>query len=240
MNQVYSLPPILSGSAENQLRQLRDYLVRMARQQQEPAAAAASVRKTGVSGGAAPAAQSAEEARKQAEALKALIVKTAQRQADDKSELEERIEGIDGSFFYIRYSPVARPTAAQMTNAPREDTAYMGVCSTNRDTAPEDPQDYVWSLIRGEDALTVQVVSSHGSIFKNGQIRTQLTARVWQGGVEITDALDANDFLWTRVSRDREADALWNAEHAGGTKSITVTAADVSRQATFFCDLRES
>lgn len=247
MSEIYQMPPILSGSAENQLRQLRDYLVRMARQQgnadtsASAAGATAARQRQKASGQAAPGASSAvetvEEARKRAAALKALIVKTAERQQADKEELELRIEGIDGTYFYIRYSPVARPTAEQMTNAPQDDTAYMGVCSTNQDTAPTDPQEYVWSLIKGENALTVQIMSSHGSIFKHGQISTVLSARVYDGETEITDELDANEFLWTRASRDWESDAAWNANHAGGTKSITITAEDVYRQATFFCDL---
>lgn len=246
MSGIYEIPPILSGSAENQLRQLRDYLVRMARDTghgqsaAETTAVPSTAGITRVSRGGAPpqtAAQSVEDARKRADALRALIVKTAKQQQADKEELELKIEGIDGTFFYIRYSPVARPTREQMTSAPQEDTAYMGVCSTNQDSAPEDPQEYVWSLIKGDNALTVQIQSSHGSIFKNGQISTVLSARVYDGEKEITDELDDNAFLWTRATRDWEADARWNADHAGGTKSITITDADVYKQATFFCDL---
>ena len=56
MSSVYELPPILSGSAENQLRQLRDYLVRMARWQTDESAAAAvsaetAQRQSGTGGG---------------------------------------------------------------------------------------------------------------------------------------------------------------------------------------------
>ena len=93
MNPIYSLPPILRGSAEEQLRQLRDYLVRMARQQGAEAAV------TVAPGGAATtaAAQSVEDARKQAAALRSLIVKTAERQAADKAELRQAIDGVEGT-----------------------------------------------------------------------------------------------------------------------------------------------
>ena len=53
----------------------------------------------------------------------------------------------------------------------------------------------------------------------------------------ITDTLDENQFIWTRVSEDTEADAAWNADHFGGAKSIVITTADVKVRATFFCDL---
>ena len=53
----------------------------------------------------------------------------------------------------------------------------------------------------------------------------------------ITDTLDDNQFIWTRVSDDEEADRLWNAAHYGGAKSVAITKEDVDVRATFFCDL---
>ena len=81
------------------------------------------------------------------------------------------------------------------------------------------------------------ISSSNGNIFKNGNIQTTLTATVFSWDENITDTLDPNQFIWTRVSDDAEADALWNAAHYGGTKSIEITSDDVDIRATFFCDL---
>ena len=81
------------------------------------------------------------------------------------------------------------------------------------------------------------ISSSNGNIFKNGNIQTTLTATVFSWDENITDTLDPNQFLWTRVSDDAEADAEWNAAHYGGTKSIEITSDDVDVRATFFCDL---
>ena len=81
------------------------------------------------------------------------------------------------------------------------------------------------------------IYSSNGNIFKNGQISTVLTARVYSWDDDVTDDLDANQFIWTRVSDDADEDILWNQAHAGGTKSITITSADVHVRATFYCDL---
>lgn len=81
------------------------------------------------------------------------------------------------------------------------------------------------------------ISSSNGNIFKNGNIQTTLTATVFSWDENITDALDDNQFIWTRVSDDAEADAIWNAAHYGGTKSIEITSDDVDVRATFFCDL---
>lgn len=84
---------------------------------------------------------------------------------------------------------------------------------------------------------TLQIVSSNGAIFKNGQVSTTLIAAVRYGGKDITDTLDANQFRWTRVSADLLADEEWNSAHYGGCKSVEISSADVSGRATFFCDL---
>lgn len=81
------------------------------------------------------------------------------------------------------------------------------------------------------------ISSSNGNIFKNGYISTTLYATVYSWDENITDTLDDNQFVWTRVSEDTEADAVWNADHFSGSKSIEITSEDVHVRATFFCDL---
>jgi len=81
------------------------------------------------------------------------------------------------------------------------------------------------------------ITSSNGNIFKNGNINTTLTAIVYSWDENITDTLDDNQFIWTRVSDDAEADKEWNDKHYGGAKSINLTSEDVDVRATFFCDL---
>ena len=81
------------------------------------------------------------------------------------------------------------------------------------------------------------ITSSNGNIFKNGDVSTTLSATVFSWDDNVTDELDPNQFIWTRVSDDPEADIAWNHDHFGGTKSIEITTADVSQRATFFCDL---
>lgn len=81
------------------------------------------------------------------------------------------------------------------------------------------------------------ITSSNGNIFKNNNIRTTLSAVVFSWDTNVTDSLDPNQFIWTRVSDDAAADATWNAAHFGGTKTIEITRDDVNVRATFFCDL---
>lgn len=68
-------------------------------------------------------------------------------------------------------------------------------------------------------------------------IQTTLSAVVFSWDTNVTDSLDPNQFIWTRVSDDPVADQAWNDAHFGGTKSINITRDDVNVRATFFCDL---
>ena len=93
------------------------------------------------------------------------------------------------------------------------------------------------SVIEEQKMLRLVINSSNGNIFKNNNIQTTLYATVFSWDENITDTLDYNQFIWTRVSDDTEADKLWNSAHFGGTKSIEITSDDVKVRATFFCDL---
>lgn len=91
--------------------------------------------------------------------------------------------------------------------------------------------------IESQKMLRLVINSSNGNIFKNGQISTVLSAQVFSWDEDITDTLDDNQFIWTRVSDDAEADNIWNINHYGGTKTINITNDDVKVRATFCCDL---
>lgn len=93
------------------------------------------------------------------------------------------------------------------------------------------------ATIEEQKMYRLVISSSNGNIFKNNNIRTTLYATVYSWDENITDTLDDNQFIWTRVSDDTEADKLWNDAHFGGTKSIEIDSDDVKVRATFFCDL---
>ena len=91
--------------------------------------------------------------------------------------------------------------------------------------------------IEEQKMLRLVITSTNGNIFKNGNIQTTLEATVYSWDENITDTLDDNQFIWTRVTDDAAADAEWNQQHFGGSKSIEITKDDVKVRATFFCDL---
>ena len=88
-----------------------------------------------------------------------------------------------------------------------------------------------------ESLLGYRLEITAGTVFLSENVRsTTLSAHVWRGNSEITDAIPAERFRWTRESGDTVADALWNRSHIG-FKQIPVTTADVLRQASFRCEL---
>ena len=102
--------------------------------------------------------------------------------------------------------------------------------------------DDVGSIIVPAAVVTVAVSSSAGSIIKGQSTSagSTLTARVYRGGTEITDDVDASLFRWTRESGNSQADAAWAAAHAG-VKSVSVTAAEFSlNPAIYHCDVADA
>lgn len=61
----------------------------------------------------------------------------------------EQLKNIDGTYFYIRYSPNA--DGSNMTEEPDDKTEYIGVCSTNQSSAPGEASAYTWSKFKGKD-----------------------------------------------------------------------------------------
>lgn len=100
-----------------------------------------------------------------------------------------------------------------------------------------DEQTARIDAVEAQKMYRLVITSSNGNIFKNGNINTTLSAAVFSWDEDITEKLDPNQFIWTRVSDDAPADEEWNHRHFGGTKSIDITSDDVKVRATFFCDL---
>lgn len=69
-----------------------------------------------------------------------------------EKELEEQSEaiaGLDGLYFFVRYSD--NEDGVPMYDSPTDATQYMGVCSTTSPTAPTSYSSYTWTRCKGED-----------------------------------------------------------------------------------------
>lgn len=83
----------------------------------------------------------------------------------------------------------------------------------------------------------VEVISTDGEIFNNGDIRTTLKAKVYKGKTDVTLLFSNEQFKWKRVSRDIEDDKAWNVVHENIGNEVNITHLDVDNRATFFVEI---
>lgn len=92
------------------------------------------------------------------------------------------------------------------------------------------------SFIDNSDPLHIQVTSTGGDIFKNGQGSTVLTAVVYQAGVEV-DAAGTGTYTWTKYNKDGAVDTTWGTSGKKTGKTLSVGTSDVTVKATFMCEV---
>ena len=90
-----------------------------------------------------------------------------------------------------------------------------------------------------QSGTVLKIMWSNGNLLEGEVTSTQASAVVTRCGVEVTDEYVENAFQWTRDSGDTEADAVWNAAHAG-MKSIAFAAADIDGDVKISCTLTAS
>lgn len=83
----------------------------------------------------------------------------------------------------------------------------------------------------------VEVASTKGNIFRNGDINTALVARVYKGKDDITDLLLASAFVWKKFDKDGIEDIAWFNANRGVGKSVIVSNAQVQERAVFNLDV---
>jgi len=91
----------------------------------------------------------------------------------------------------------------------------------------------------GENAISIQIFSSNGNIFRKGTINTSLDCRVFSGSEEITDSINESLFNWKRTSTlGNQEDEKWNtSSKAMGRKTIELTPEDVVGRTVFSCEV---
>ena len=89
----------------------------------------------------------------------------------------------------------------------------------------------------GVSPIKLEIIASNGNVFKNNNIYTNLTAKVYRGDKEID--VDGTEFcyIWTKTNDDETPDENWNRDHSYSQKTIRITQADLFRRATFSCEI---
>ena len=90
-----------------------------------------------------------------------------------------------------------------------------------------------------QSGTVLKIMWSNGNLLEGEVASTQASAVVTRCGVEVTEEYPASAFNWMRDSGDAEADAVWNAAHAG-MKSIAFAAADIDGDVKISCTLTAS
>lgn len=133
------------------------------------------------------------------------------------------------SFYTVEADANGNVSASKvMINGQGLDVAYTNI--TNSITEIEED-------LENAIVYDVEIWSSNGNFFKNGAVSTVLSAHVFHGNEDITNDINASRFHWIKRNNDGSLDTAWNTAHAGGTKSITITADMVSSRATFECSV---
>ncbi len=90
-----------------------------------------------------------------------------------------------------------------------------------------------------QTGTVLKIVWSNGNLLEGEVTSAQASATVTRCGVDVTEEYAASAFAWKRDSGNAEADATWNATHAG-MKSITCTATDLNGNVKISCTLTAS
>lgn len=85
--------------------------------------------------------------------------------------------------------------------------------------------------------FVLDIKSTSGLVFQNGNIQTKLISTVSKLGTDMTNRFN---FRWIRESKYGTNDHEWNKLHENATREIIITSNDIDREATFFCEALEN
>ena len=84
-------------------------------------------------------------------------------------------------------------------------------------------------------AYRVDLTSSKGLIFRNGNIETNITATAYRGTTDITETLPKSAFVWQKTNKDGIRDSDWELAHVDVGHSLNVDYTMVKGQANIQC-----
>lgn len=131
-----------------------------------------------------------------------------------------------GNYVIVKSNINAQMQAIQMTLLQKQsnwDSAYTTV-----------------NQVKDQLTISVQINSTNGLVFKNGDINTVLVATVMQGASDVTTQLPASAFTWHKYDANGNEDMSWYTAHLGIGRSVAVTSSDINSRATFECDVDTS
>lgn len=131
-------------------------------------------------------------------------------------EVEKKLVDISaGLYLHIRYSE--NSDGSNMTDKPIASTKYMGIYSGDSKDAPEDPSEYTWALVKGEDGQSVkgengQSAYLHIKYSNDGETFTDQNGEVagdWIGTYtdeNETDSMEFSKYTWKKIKGEQGTD----------------------------------
>lgn len=101
-------------------------------------------------------------------------------------------------------------------------------CIVDGTTAEPRYDSTDWLLVAGDTTLTMTIESTAGETFLYGALSTELIATVKRGLEDITDSILDADWSWSRETGDVAADTVWNTDHAGCGRQISLGNEDLT------------
>ena len=162
-----------------------------------------------------------------------IVSGTGDSQVTVEDKLNKGLESVN--IYYALSSSIKIP--------PSEDATWY-------ETAPDWTDDgYIWqktvsvygdgsmeeniTCLAGASPITVEIISSSGTIYINNGINATLSAKAFQGNKDITNEFPDSAFLWEKYDMDGVRDPVWS--YAG--KTVTIKNTDVFKRAIFNCTL---
>ena len=166
---------------------------------------------------------------RQSEAADALS-QQAKEAAEKAQEALTKLADLTGTYVHIRYSENA--DGSGMKDVPDALTRYIGICSSGSETAPTDPSDYAWSLVRGADGVQGlpgkdgQSSYLHVKWSDDGETFTASGGEVpgdWMGTCVTSEQADPEEFSayeWVKVKGERGPQGLQGLQGPQGDRGI--------------------
>jgi phage minor structural protein len=127
---------------------------------------------------------------------------------------------------------------------------YLGQAVNQLSESPDisNPDVYTWSLVKGTDAAVLRIDSSRGTVFKNNEITTVLTAVVYCGSDRITDIKKLHEIFsigaylewsWQKLDESAFGVILATDKMVGNDGfTLTISSSEVDEKCVFKCELK--
>lgn len=148
--------------------------------------------------------------------------------------------GVDGSDLLTRYNAlktIMDSILSDMSTTINFPGSELRTAFSFYYAEEQDLRTRILDFIQSQTAYKLEIESSTGSQFINGNIDTVLTAKAFRGPDDISMNLPPSAFVWKKTNHLGESDTAWNTAHVGVGKSLRITSLDMSGKAVFTCEL---